>query len=242
MPFVNQFDLSEPQNSQPANVIGTYILEQTKLSLDERYSLEHQGLNSGNKEPNTSTAEGRHIPGAVGVLFYGPRSSFPASPTGGQIAYATDEPNVGFYHNIAGAWTSLALSTDEYVTDNATLEIVAGSPNQLAMKHDHQQWTTTAVLDDAISILTDCDESNSFSVTLGNDRELANPTHMETGATYVWIIKQDATGGRILTYGTAFKWAGGLAPVLSTDPHAKDIITAIYDGTNLLASALYDFS
>jgi hypothetical protein len=250
MSFTNEFKLSgtgAPLGSDPANNIDGYILDGTKKAMNERLALEHNDLATGGTEPTISGAQGRHIPGAVGVLYYGTKATFPSNTTGGQIFYATDVPNVGFYHSIAGAWTPLAISTDEYLADGETLEIFVGSPSTLGMKHDNQQWTTTYDLQGDIvgtGVFTDCNKSNSFKVTLGVNSVLENPDALsqKAGATYVWIITQDGTGGRTLTYGTAFKWAGGVAPVLSTDPAAVDIITAISDGTNLYASVLYDFS
>ena len=71
---------------------------------------------------------------------------------------------------------------------------------------------------------------------------LDNPTGLLSGRTYNLIVKQDATGSRILTYGSLFKWAGGTAPTLSTAANAIDIFTFIYDGTNLYGSIVQNFS
>jgi hypothetical protein len=246
--FDNNFDPASPLGSSRAGSIDEYIAADTKDAINERLELEHVALDSsetGADDPDNSNAQGRHKPGHVGVLFYGTYAELTAiQATGGQIGYANDPPNVGFYHYIEGSgWTSLALNTDEYVADNETLEIVAGSPSTLAMKHDNQQWTTTYDLTDAASITTDCDNSNSFKVILGGNRTLANPTNLQVGATYLWIIQQDAAGSRTLNYGSYFKWPGGSAPVLSTDANAIDAISGIcIAADNILCSVLYDFS
>ena len=49
----------------------------------------------------------------------------------------------------------------------------------------------------------------------GATAQLDNPTNMIDGGTYAIKVTQDATGSRILTFGTAYKWPDGLVPDLS---------------------------
>lgn len=92
-----------------------------------------------------------------------------------------------------------------------------------------------AALVDGPVINTDAALSNVFTVTLGGNRTLADPTNLVAGGTYIWVVRQDGTGSRTLAYGPLFAWLGG-TPTLSTAPNSIDTITAIYDGTDLLAS------
>lgn len=104
-------------------------------------------------------------------------------------------------------------------------------------------WTPSlTVLDDAPTIASDGSTARVFEVTLGGNRTLGNPTGMVAGATYLWIVKQDATGGRALGFGSAFKFPGGVAPVLSTAANAVDIVTGVSDGANVYCNALLAFS
>lgn len=98
------------------------------------------------------------------------------------------------------------------------------------------QGVTPVALTDATSIATDASTSNNFTVTLAGNRTLANPTNLVAGHVYNWIITQDATGSRTLAYGNLFKWPGGTTPVLSTTGASVDLISAIYDGTRLVAN------
>jgi hypothetical protein len=93
----------------------------------------------------------------------------------------------------------------------------------------------TTALTDGATINTDCSLGNVFTVTLGGNRTLANPTNKATGATYQWIITQDGTGSRTLAYGTDFDWVGtgGSAPTLSTTAAEVDVISGVYDGTKI---------
>lgn len=90
------------------------------------------------------------------------------------------------------------------------------------------QTVAFAVLTDAETIATDAALSNHFSVTLGGNRTLANPTNMRDGGIYNWRIKQDGSGSRTLTYGSKFKWPGGTAPALTTTAGAVDRIVGQY--------------
>jgi hypothetical protein len=254
MAFINPFDLTGPQGSDPANNIDGYILDGTKKSLDERIELEHQSLATGTNDPTSATAQGRHIPGKVGCLYLGLDADIknPAVLSGmgsGAIAYATDTKN--FYrYEIGVGWTIIALSAETILVDETLRIIPGGSGNVLEMNHDYQQWTSTTTLVDGANIATDCDDGNSFEVVLGGNRILDNPTNLQEGATYVWLVKQDVTGTRTLSFGSSFLWSGGLAPTLTPTTGAVDIITAICknEGTELIpdyklyCSVLYDFS
>lgn len=91
---------------------------------------------------------------------------------------------------------------------------------------------TCVNLTDAATIATNAALGNNFRVTLGANRVLGNPTGLRDGGVYRWLIKQDATGSRTLTFGSYFKWPGGTAPTLTTTASAVDVVTAVYDATD----------
>ena len=97
-----------------------------------------------------------------------------------------------------------------------------------------QQNTANAALTDAATIAWDLNLAQVATVTLGGNRTLANPTNIVDGGSYRLIVKQDATGGRTLTFGSAYKWAGGSVPILSTGANAVDLLVFTADGSNLL--------
>lgn len=100
----------------------------------------------------------------------------------------------------------------------------------------------TAALSDGTNIGTDCSLGNVFTVTLGGNRTLTNPTNQAAGASYAWIITQDGTGSRTLAYGSAFKFPGGTDPTASTGAGDVDIITGISDGTSVYCAMTKDFA
>jgi hypothetical protein len=59
-------------------------------------------------------------------------------------------------------------------------------------------------------------------------------TSLQAGQTYMLLIQQDTTGGRVITWNSNFKWPGGTPPVLSTAANAIDIFSFIADGTGHL--------
>ena len=92
-------------------------------------------------------------------------------------------------------------------------------------------WQT---LTDGSSISWDTSSGNGAQVTLAGNRTLSNPTNLTGGQSYLLAVKQDATGGRRLTYGSAFYWPGGLPPTLSSAANAEDLLLFGSDGTRLL--------
>lgn len=117
---------------------------------------------------------------------------------------------VGRKTNSAGAVEELALNTGEaraYINKGKT------------------------VLTDAATTSADLSLNNYFTWTIGGNRTLAvsNPAD---GASYVFRIKQDGTGGRVVTWPAKFKWPGGVAGVLSTAANAVDVLTAVYDAVD----------
>jgi hypothetical protein len=79
-------------------------------------------------------------------------------------------------------------------------------------------------LTDGATITPDFAVNNSFTVTLAGNRTLANPTNLVAGQSGVFIINQDATGGRTLAYGSNYDFGGGTAPTLTTTANAQDMI------------------
>ena len=108
-----------------------------------------------------------------------------------------------------------------------------------------QEWTraqnfNATALTDGANIAWNAEQNQVASVTLGGNRTLDNPTNMKDGATYILIVKQDATGSRTLAYGTAYKFENGAAPILTTAVNAVDILTFVSDGTSMFGVAQKD--
>lgn len=116
---------------------------------------------------------------------------------------------------IKGSGTS-ALTTATAGTDYAGIDTA-----QTFTKGQRGEITT---LTDGSTITPDMADSNNFTVTLGGNRTLANPSNLTAGQSGSIFIVQDATGGRTLAYGTQYDFIGGTAPTLSTGANAVDRI------------------
>ena len=86
------------------------------------------------------------------------------------------------------------------------------------------QIGSISTLTDGATITPNFALNNSFTVTLGGARTLANPTNLVAGQSGVIIINQDGTGGRTLAYGNNYDFGGGTAPTLTTTANAQDMI------------------
>lgn len=95
---------------------------------------------------------------------------------------------------------------------------------------------TPIALTDGATISTNAALGNIFTVTLAGNRTLANPTGLISNQPVVYHITQDGSGSRLLSFGSNFKFPGGVAVILSTAPGAKDTITCLWDGTILRCS------
>lgn len=95
------------------------------------------------------------------------------------------------------------------------------------------QDVAQVTLVDGATINTDASLSNVFTVTLGGNRTLANPTNLVAGQVLIYHINQDGAGNRTLSYGSLFKKPAGQTLTLSTAANAKDTLTCVYDGTIL---------
>ena len=157
----------------------------------------------------------------TGVTF----SSSAATITGGSITGITDlavaDGGTGastLTGIIKGSGTS-ALTTATAGTDYAGIDT--------AQTFTKGQRGEITALSDGSTITPDLADSNNFSVTLGGNRTLANPTNITAGQSGSIFITQDGTGSRTLAYGSYFDFAGGTAPTLSTTAAAIDRIDYI---------------
>jgi hypothetical protein len=94
-------------------------------------------------------------------------------------------------------------------------------------------------LTDGATITPDLADSNNFSVTLGGNRTLANPSNIVAGQSGSFFITQDGTGSRTLAYGSYYDFAGGTAPTLSTTASAVDRIDYVVRTATSIHCSIY---
>lgn len=100
------------------------------------------------------------------------------------------------------------------------------------------QRGTVSALTDGATITPDFAVANNFSVTLGGNRTLANPTNLTAGQSGIITITQDGTGSRTLAYGSYWKFAGGTAPTLTTTASAVDVLAYYVESTTRITARI----
>jgi hypothetical protein len=95
-------------------------------------------------------------------------------------------------------------------------------------------YAPNLTLTDAATVTWNTASSNVATFTfVSSNRTMGAPTNLKNGSFYALAVIQNA-GSNTLSWNSVFKWAGGVAPTLSTAAGAKDLITWRSDGTNML--------
>jgi len=98
-----------------------------------------------------------------------------------------------------------------------------------------------ATLTDGATITPDFEANQNFTVTLGGNRTLANPSNVtsdKVGQVGSIFVVQDGTGSRTLSFGSNWDFIGGTAPTLSTAASAVDRIDYVVRSTTSVHAVL----
>ncbi len=183
-------------------------------------------------------------------------SSLPGSPSTNDV-YVLDEthgtnPNqIAIYDNGAWAYLTVLSGWEVYNTTTGQYLFFNGTVWSNLAPTSSELWTGTSVakfltpksifdmaspqtLTDAATVTPDFNAGLNFEWTIGGARTLANPSNTKAGQSGTIKIVQDATGGRVITYGNNWRFPGGSATggLLSTAANAIDVIayTVATDG------------
>jgi hypothetical protein len=105
----------------------------------------------------------------------------------------------------------------------------------------HNAYGNIIALTDGTTIAVDMSVTggNNFSVTLGGNRTLGNPTGLTAGQSGIVYVSQDATGSRTLAYGSYWKFPSGTAPTLTTTASATDaLVYTVRTATSITVTSI----
>lgn len=150
--------------------------------------------------------------------------------------------------NSAGtALENYSPNTSAYLTKATQSEAQAGTEDTAYMTPSKTKDAIDALTQDAVedyetavnltistgAVATDGSLGKTFNISATSDFTLSNPTNAHDGQTFVWRVKQDGTGSRLITLDTKFTVCSEVSSVvLSTAASAIDYIGAKYNETD----------
>ena len=171
----------------------------------------------------------------------------------GEIVYATDQDklyvkegsslvstqaDISTKANIAsptftGTPAAPTASAGTNTTQIATTAFVTAAIDPDTAKTDVAQTFTAAqratitTLTSGATVTPDFAASNNYTLTLGQNLSIANPTNLTAGQSGSIFLVQDGTGSRTAAWGSYWDFAGGVAPVLTTTAAGIDRVDYI---------------
>ena len=155
-------------------------------------------------------------------------------------------------HSAAATYT-LTLPNDtgtnaQVLTTNGSGTLTWSTPAAGVSLSAANTWTAAqrgaiTTLTSSATVTPDFATSNNYTLTLGENLTLANPTNLTAGQSGSIFLVQDGTGNRTLGYGSYWDFAGAVAPTLSTAASAVDRIDyVVRSATSIHAVATLAYS
>jgi len=146
--------------------------------------------------------------------------------------------------NITVVTAGTGISVSGTAVTNTGVTSVNGSTgaiSNIAVTNSAQTFTaaqrgTVSALTDGATITPDFATANNFSVTLGGNRTLANPSNITAGQSGVIIITHDGTGSSTLSFGSYWKFPAGTAPTLTTTASKVDALVYYCESTTRISA------
>lgn len=171
--------------------------------------------NTGFYSPSTDQI-GITAGGTASAVFTATGYSFLSGSASTPGLYVSGDTDTGFYSPGAN---QIGIATA------GSLRLSVGSNGVVTAKNGAVAEIGT--LTDGATITPDFAANCNFTVTLGGNRTIANPTNLTAGQSGSIFLVQDATGSRTVSWGSYWDFSGGTAPTLSTGANAVDRIDYI---------------
>jgi len=164
----------------------------------------------------------------------------------GEICYATDQDKL--YVKEGSSLVSTQADLTGYAQDSdigSTIQAFDAdtAKTDVAQTFSAAQRGTITTLTDGATVTPDFATSNNYTLTLGGNRTIANPTNLTAGQSGSIFLVQDGTGSRTAAWGSYWDFAGGTAPTLTTTASAVDRIDyVVRSSTSIHAVATLAYS
>ena len=146
----------------------------------------------------------------------------------GEIVYATDQDKLYVKEGSALVSTQAALPATNAVTDAAQTFTAA-------------QRATITTLTPGATVTPDFSASNNFSLTLGQNTTIANPTNLVAGQSGSIFLVQGSTG-YTGAWGSSWDFTTGTAPTLSAASKVDRVDYIVRSATSIHAVFTADYS
>jgi hypothetical protein len=114
-------------------------------------------------------------------------------------------------------------------TVNAAALTLSGTLTGVGAALSGRLSVTPDTLTDAATIVVDASLGNNFTVTLGGNRTLGNPSNAVDGQMIMFRIRQDGTGTRTLTLDTKYRFGTDITSItLTTTINKTDYLGVRY--------------
>jgi len=164
----------------------------------------------------------------------------PSTTFANMIWYDTANNIVKMRNEDNDAWISLWTldQTTDAVTAVGALTLSTVAKLATAQSFTAAQRGSVTALTDGATVTPDFAVANNFSLTIGGNRTLANPSNLTAGQSGVIVITQDGTGSRTLAYGSYWKFPTGTAPTLTTTASAVDVLAYYVESSARITARL----
>jgi hypothetical protein len=155
-------------------------------------------------------------------------------------------PTTGTLVTLAGTetLTNKTLTSPVLTTPNigaaTAISVTSGTINSTSDITAKRFVLTNNSISSSTSTNLDLSSGNVITINMTSNINTLNLNNPSVG-TYLIKFVQDAIGSRTITFPSAWKWAGGITPLLTTTANKLDIVTLIYDGTNFYATIVQNF-
>ena len=157
----------------------------------------------------------------------------PAAPTAAVSTNTTQVATTAFV--VAEIADEVGTTVQGFDADTAKTDV--------AQTYTAAQRGTITTLTDGATVTPDFAASNNYTLTLGGNRTIANPTNLTAGQSGSIFLVQDGTGSRTASWGSYWDFAGGTAPTLTTTASAVDRIDyVVRSSTSIHAVATLAYS